>query len=65
VAEVRSLLYDAEGNVVDDEARAVRGVVVELDERGEVVREVERWDVDPKSLEGDIGQVATRPDEAE
>ena len=64
VAEVRSLLYDADGNQVDDEALAVRGVVVEVDDDGETVREIERWEVDPKSLQGDEGELATRPDDA-
>jgi hypothetical protein len=64
VTELRSLLYDADGNEVDDEAVAVRGVVVELDDRGEVVREVERWQVDPKSLDGDEGELPTRPHDA-
>lgn len=63
MAELRSLLYDADGNRVDDEAVAVRGVVVEVDDAGEVVREVERWEVDPKSLEGDEGELPTRPHE--
>jgi hypothetical protein len=63
VTEIRSVLYDAEGNQVDDEARAVRGVVLELDDAGEVVREVERWEVDPKSLDGDEGELPTRPHE--
>jgi hypothetical protein len=62
VAEVRSVLYDADGNEVDDEALAVRGVVLELDDDGEVVREVERWEVDSKSLGGDEGELPTRPD---
>jgi hypothetical protein len=64
VAEIRSVLYDADGNEVEDEARAVRGVVLELDDAGEVVREVERWEVDPKSLDGDEGELPTRPHEA-
>jgi hypothetical protein len=58
---MRSVLYDAEGNEVEDEALAVRGVVLELDEAGEVVREVERWQIDPKSLDGDEGELPTRP----
>jgi hypothetical protein len=64
VTELRSVLYDADDNEVDDEALAVRGVVVEVDGDGEVVREVERWQVDPKSLGGDEGELATRPDDA-
>jgi hypothetical protein len=64
VAELRSLLYDADGNRVDDEALAVRGVVLEVDDAGEVVREVESWQVDPKSLDGDEGELPTRPHDA-
>jgi hypothetical protein len=64
VTELRSVLYDADGNQVDDEALAVRGVVLELDDRGEVVREVERWQVDPRSLDGDEGELPTRPHDA-
>jgi hypothetical protein len=64
MGEIRSLLYDADGNEVDDEALAVRGVVVEVDGEGKVVREVESWEVDPKELGGDEGGLATRPDDA-
>jgi hypothetical protein len=64
VTELRSVLYDAEDNEVDDEALAVRGVVVEVGDDGEVVREVERWRVDPRSLGGDEGELPTRPGDA-
>jgi hypothetical protein len=59
---VKSILYDADGNQTTDEARAVRGLTVEVDDRGNVVAELESWVVDPKSLAGDEGELATRPD---
>src|SRR5205085_2867779 len=37
---VKSILYDADGNEVADEARAVRGVTVEVDDDGNVVAEL-------------------------
>jgi hypothetical protein len=43
MTEIRELLYDGDGNEVDDEALAVRGVTVEVDDDGNVVREVESW----------------------
>jgi hypothetical protein len=58
---VKSILYDADGNEVSDEAAAVRGVTVEVDDDGKVVQELESWEVDPKALEGDEGELATRP----
>ena len=58
---VKSILYDADGNETADEALAVSGVTVEVDRDGKVVAELERWEVDPKSLEGDEGELATRP----
>jgi hypothetical protein len=58
---VKSILYDADGNEVDDEALAVRGVTVEVGDDGEVVAELESWEVDPKELDGDVGGLATRP----
>ena len=64
MGETRSLLYDADGNEVDDERVAVRGAVVEVDEDGKVAREIDAWQVDPRSLAGDEGELATRPDDA-
>jgi hypothetical protein len=62
---VETWLYDADGNRTDDEALAVRGEVVELDAQGRVVARHDHdglsWKVDPKSLEGDEGELATRP----
>jgi hypothetical protein len=58
---VKSILYDDDGNEVADEALAVRGVTVEVDDDGEVVAELDSWVVDRKELEGDEGGLATRP----
>jgi hypothetical protein len=60
-----TFLYDAEGNRTEDESLAVRGEVVELDDAGRVLARRPHhgldWQVDPKSLEGDEGELATRP----
>ena len=60
-----TILYDADGNRTDDESVAVRGEVVEIDDAGRVVARHAHpgldWKVDPKSLEGDEGELATRP----
>jgi uncharacterized protein RhaS with RHS repeats len=58
-----TILYDADGNRTDDESVAVRGEVVEVDEAGRVVARHPDldWQVDPISLEGDEGELATRP----
>ena len=65
MAESRSktILYDAAGNRTDDESVAVRGEVVEVDDAGRVVARHPQldWEVDPISLEGDEGELATRP----
>jgi hypothetical protein len=62
---IETILYDADGNRTDDESVAVRGEVVELDAAGRVVTRRPHdgldWQVDPKSLEGDEGELATRP----
>ena len=62
---VETVLYDADGNRTDDESVAVRGELVELDAEGRVLsrrpHEGLDWKVDPKSLEGDEGELATRP----
>ena len=64
-SRTETILYDADGNRTEDESVAVRGEVVEVDEAGRVVARHPHpeldWEVDPKSLEGDIGEVATRP----
>jgi len=54
-------MYDADGNETDDEARAVRGEVVERDDQGRIVRRISSWQADERSLRGDAGEVATRP----
>jgi hypothetical protein len=62
---VQTFLYDADGNRTDDEALAVRAETVEVDSDGNVVarhaHESLNWEVDPISLEGDAGELATRP----
>jgi len=62
---IETVLYDADGNRTDDESVAVRGEIVELDADGRVVARRPHdgldWRVDPKSLEGDEGELATRP----
>jgi hypothetical protein len=62
---IETILYDADGNRTDDESVAVRGEIVELDAEGRIVArrpdEGLDWEVDPKSLEGDEGELATRP----
>jgi hypothetical protein len=62
---IETFLYDADGNRTDDESIAVRGEIVELDAEGRVLARRPQdgldWDVDPKSLEGDEGELATRP----
>jgi hypothetical protein len=61
---IESLLYDAEGRLTDDESAAVRGEVIEIDGDGAVHRLRKNglsWEVDPKSLDGDAGELATRP----
>ena len=47
----------------DDESVAVRGEVVEVEDAGRVVARHPDldWEVDPISLEGDEGELATRP----
>jgi hypothetical protein len=58
---VKSILYDADGNEVTDEALAVRGATVEVDDDGNVVQELESWGIEEKALRGDEGELATRP----
>ncbi|HEX3254621.1 MAG TPA: hypothetical protein VHQ96_02460 [Gaiellaceae bacterium] len=64
-SRIETVLYDADGNRTEDESLAVRGEVVELDEAGRVLARRPHkgldWEVDPKSLEGDEGELATRP----
>jgi hypothetical protein len=62
---IETFLYDADGNRAEDESVAVRGEVVELDAEGRLIARHAHddlgWEVDPKSLEGDPGELATRP----
>jgi len=64
-SRIETFLYDADGNRTVDESVAVRGEVVELDAEGRVIARHAHdglgWEVDPKSLEGDRGELATRP----
>jgi YD repeat-containing protein len=64
-SRIETRLYDADGKLTDDESTAVRGEVVELDAEGRVIARHEHggltWQVDPKALEGDPGELATRP----
>ena len=59
----RSILYDKHGNPTEDQSLAVRGETVELDDQGAVVATYPAlsWKVDPISLDGDEGELATRP----
>jgi uncharacterized protein RhaS with RHS repeats len=62
---IETILYDADGNRTEDESVAVRGEIVELDAAGRVIARRApdglEWQVDPKSLQGDEGELATRP----
>jgi hypothetical protein len=64
-SRIETVLYDADGNRTDDESLAVRSETVELDAEGRVLEtrayEGLDWQVDPLSLEGDEGELATRP----
>ena len=62
-SRIETFLYDADGNRTEEESIAVRGEVVELDGDGRVIARLEHldWVVDPISLEGDAGELATRP----
>ena len=58
----RSILHDKDGKPTEDHSLAVRGEVVELDDHGGIVRTYPglSWKVDPISLDGDEGELATR-----
>jgi hypothetical protein len=64
-SRIETFLYDADGNRTDDDSVAVRGEIVELDASGQVIATHSHdglgWEVDPISLEGDPGELATRP----
>jgi hypothetical protein len=59
----RSIVYDEDGKPTEDQSLAVSGGVVELDARGGIVATYPSlsWRVDPISLDGDEGELATRP----
>jgi hypothetical protein len=59
----RSILYDKDGKPTDDQSLAVRGEIVDLDDQGGIVATYPdlSWKVDPISLDGDEGELATRP----
>jgi hypothetical protein len=63
---IETVLIDADGNPTDDASRAVRGEIVEFDAEGNIIGrrpdEGLDWKVDPISLEGDEGELATRPE---
>jgi hypothetical protein len=63
MTQTRSILYDRDGNPTEDESSAVRGEVVELDAESDIVATHPSlsWEVDPISLDGDEGELATRP----
>jgi hypothetical protein len=63
MTQTRSILYDKDGKPTENESVAVRGEVVELDDAGNVVATHPglSWKVDPISLDGDEGELATRP----
>jgi hypothetical protein len=63
MTQTRSILYDKDGNPTEDESTAVRGEVVELDAEGNIVATHPdlSCEVDPISLDGDEGELATRP----
>jgi uncharacterized protein RhaS with RHS repeats len=64
-SRIETFLYDADGNRTEDESVAVRGEVVELDAAGRVIARHAHEDlggvVDRNTLEGDPGELATRP----
>ena len=64
-SRIATFLYDSDGNRTDDDALAVRAETVELDADGRVIHrhahDALSWKVDPISLEGDGGELATRP----
>jgi YD repeat-containing protein len=64
---IETFLYDANGDRTEDESRAVRAETVELDAEGRVIathaHDSLAWKVDPISLKGDAGELATRPED--
>ena len=68
MSEIKSILYDKDERPTDDANVAVRGEVVEIDDQGAILARFRSggltWKVDPKSLDGDEGELATRPTKA-
>ena len=62
---IETIFYDADGNRTDDSSLAVATETVEVDEAGNVIRKLEGggldWNVERKSIEGDRGELPTRP----
>jgi hypothetical protein len=60
---VATILFDAAGCPTDEPSVAVKGDVVEVGRGGRLLRVVDalEWRVDPQSLEGGLGTLATRP----
>ena len=60
---IRTIFIDADGRPTDDPSRAVRGEVVEVAPDGSIVADYRSlaWSVDPGSLQGNEGELATRP----
>lgn len=63
MTQTRSILFGKDGRPTEDASAAVRGDVVDLDDEGNVVATYPdlSWKVDPISLDGDEGELATRP----
>jgi uncharacterized protein RhaS with RHS repeats len=63
--QIRTIFYDADGNRTEDSSKAVSAETVELDAAGRLIRKLEGggldWQVEEKSLEGDLGEISTRP----
>jgi hypothetical protein len=59
----RSILYDKDGKPAEDQSLAVAGEVVEFDAQGAIIATYPglSWKVDPISLDGNEGELATRP----
>ncbi|MGZ4357350.1 MAG: BON domain-containing protein [Gaiellaceae bacterium] len=58
---ILTLLYDDQDRPTDDPSLAIRGEVIEVDGDGRLVRVHRIWAVDPSSLDGNLGGLATRP----
>ena len=64
-SRIETRLYDADGNRTDEREHRGPRRVVGLDAEGRVIARhahTRNWEVDPISLEGDPGELATRPE---